>query len=128
MSRRHICQRSGREGRCTAPNRLNYAFPLGALAQHGALRPVERADLPIPHGEHVQWLERPECANPRGGSAEGSYDPAQPQARSPRKVVKGRSFLCAPNYWRRYRPAARHAQMVDSGMSHIGFRCVGRAQ
>jgi len=55
-----------------------------------------------------------------------SYDPAQPAIRIPRKVVKGGSFLCAPSYCRRYRPAARHAQMVDSGMSHIGFRCITR--
>ena len=65
-------------------------------------------------------------ANPRGGPIGASYDPAQPQCRIPRKVVKGGSFLCAPNYCRRYRPAARHAQMIDSGMSHIGFRCVIR--
>ena len=57
---------------------------------------------------------------------EASFDPAQPAVRIPRKVVKGGSFLCAPSYCRRYRPAARHAQMVDSGMSHIGFRCVRR--
>ena len=43
----------------------------------------------------------------------------QPTVRIPRKGVKGGSFLCAPSYCRRYRPAARHAQMVDSGMSHI---------
>jgi formylglycine-generating enzyme required for sulfatase activity len=65
-------------------------------------------------------------ANPRGGPIEASYDPAQPQVRIPRKVVKGGSFLCAANYCRRYRPAARHAQMIDSGMSHIGFRCIDR--
>ncbi len=44
----------------------------------------------------------------------------------PQKVVKGGSHLCAPNYCRRYRPAARHAQPIDSGMSHVGFRCVVR--
>ncbi len=66
--------------------------------------------------------------NPRGGTVEASYDPAQPKIRIPRKVVKGGSFLCAPSYCRRYRPAARHAQMVDTGMSHIGFRCVRRVQ
>lgn len=55
-----------------------------------------------------------------------SLDSAQPSIRIPRKVVKGGSFLCAPSYCRRYRPAARHAQMVDSGMSHIGFRCIRR--
>ncbi len=36
-----------------------------------------------------------------------SYDPCQPQIRIPRKVLKGGSHLCAPNYCRRYRPAAR---------------------
>ena len=60
--------------------------------------------------------------------ADASYDPMQPDVRIPRKVVKGGSFLCAPSYCRRYRPAARHAQMIDSGMSHIGFRCVLRTQ
>jgi formylglycine-generating enzyme len=40
------------------------------------------------------------------------------------KVLKGGSHLCAENYCRRYRPAARHAQMTDSPTSHIGFRCV----
>ncbi len=64
--------------------------------------------------------------NPRGPAMEGSYDASQPAIRIPRKVVKGGSFLCAPSYCRRYRPAARHAQMVDSGMSHIGFRCIRR--
>jgi formylglycine-generating enzyme required for sulfatase activity len=64
--------------------------------------------------------------NPRGAPVGASYDRGQPQFSIPRKVVKGGSFLCAPNYCRRYRPAARHAQMVDTGMSHIGFRCVVR--
>lgn len=64
--------------------------------------------------------------NPRGGPVEGSYDPAQPQFRIPRRVLKGGSFLCADNYCQRYRPAARRPQMIDTGMSHIGFRCVAR--
>lgn len=55
-----------------------------------------------------------------------SYDPAQPQFRVPRRVVKGGSFLCADSYCRRYRPAARRPQPVDTGMSHIGFRCIRR--
>ena len=77
---------------------------------------------------HQLDAESPCCVlhNPRGGSSEASYDGAEPQIRIPRKVVKGGSFLCAPNYCRRYRPAARHPQMIDSGMSHIGFRCVLR--
>ncbi|MFC0218098.1 formylglycine-generating enzyme family protein [Pseudochelatococcus lubricantis] len=64
--------------------------------------------------------------NPRGGNEEASFDPALPTIRIPRKVVKGGSHLCAPNYCRRYRPAARHAQPIDSAMSHVGFRCVRR--
>jgi formylglycine-generating enzyme len=62
--------------------------------------------------------------NPRILSPDKSYDPAQPQFRIPRKVVKGGSYLCAPNYCLRYRPAARQPQMIDTGMSHIGFRCL----
>jgi len=64
--------------------------------------------------------------NPRGGAENGSYDPRQPDIQIPRKVLKGGSHLCAPNYCRRYRPAARHAQQVDTAMSHLGFRCVVR--
>lgn len=71
---------------------------------------------------------RPCCAprNPRGGEQADSFDPAQPQIRIPRKVLKGGSHLCAPSYCRRYRPAARHAQPVDTSTSHVGFRCVTR--
>jgi sulfatase modifying factor 1 len=65
--------------------------------------------------------------NPRGGAETGSYDPCQPQIKIPRKVIKGGSHLCAPNYCRRYRPAARHAEAVDTSTSHLGFRCVRRA-
>jgi formylglycine-generating enzyme required for sulfatase activity len=63
------------------------------------------------------------CApsNPAGGSRENSIDPVE-QFPVPRKVVKGGSFLCADSYCMRYRPAARRAQMIDTGMSHVGFR------
>jgi sulfatase modifying factor 1 len=64
--------------------------------------------------------------NPRGGAEDASYDTCQPQVKIPRKVLKGGSHLCAPNYCRRYRPAARHAQPVDTSASHVGFRCVVR--
>jgi formylglycine-generating enzyme required for sulfatase activity len=62
--------------------------------------------------------------NPRGASAEASRDPGQLGV--PRKVLKGGSHLCAPNYCRRYRPAARHAEPVDTSSGHVGFRCVAR--
>jgi formylglycine-generating enzyme len=64
--------------------------------------------------------------NPRGGREEQSYDRCQPNIKIPRKVIKGGSHLCAPNYCRRYRPAARHAEAMDTSTSHLGFRCVVR--
>jgi len=64
--------------------------------------------------------------NPRGGREQDSYDPCLPKIKVPRKVLKGGSHLCAPNYCRRYRPAARHAEAVDTSTSHVGFRCVTR--
>jgi formylglycine-generating enzyme required for sulfatase activity len=45
----------------------------------------------------------------------------------PRRVIKGGSHLCAPNYCLRYRPAARQGEAVDTSTSHLGFRCVLRA-
>jgi len=66
-------------------------------------------------------------ANPRGGNRDGSVDPRMANMNIPRKVTKGGSFLCAPNYCRRYRPAARMAQAVDTSTCHLGFRCVVRA-
>ena len=45
----------------------------------------------------------------------------------PRRVIKGGSHLCAPNYCLRYRPAARQGQAIDSSTTHLGFRCIQRA-
>lgn len=64
--------------------------------------------------------------NPRGGTVEGSHDPLQ-KLQIPRKVIKGGSYLCAPNYCRRYRPAARMAQAIDTATCHLGFRTIVRA-
>ncbi len=52
------------------------------------------------------------CCGPSGA------DPAVNQA------LKGGSYLCAPEYCHRYRPAARSPQSQDSATTHIGFRCV----
>lgn len=67
-------------------------------------------------------------SNPRGGDRDDSYDPQTPDVRIPRKVMKGGSFLCAPNYCRRYRPAARMSQPIDTSTCHLGFRCVVRGE
>lgn len=66
--------------------------------------------------------------NPRGPRQDQSLDPCQPEIRIPRKVLKGGSHLCAPNYCRRYRPAARHAEPIDTSTSHVGFRCIVRTR
>jgi formylglycine-generating enzyme len=60
------------------------------------------------------------CRNP-GGPAE-SYDPGDPY--TPKRVVKGGSFLCNPDYCQSYRPSARRGTPPDTGSSHTGFRCV----
>jgi hypothetical protein len=77
---------------------------------------------------HVTDASLPCCIpeNPSGARESDSYDAHNASPRIPRKVVKGGSHLCAPNYCRRYRPAARHAQPIDTGMSHVGFRCIVR--
>jgi formylglycine-generating enzyme required for sulfatase activity len=64
--------------------------------------------------------------NPRGGDRDRSYDPRMPNIKVPRKVMKGGSYVCAPNYCRRYRPPARMAHMVDTPTGHLGFRCIVR--
>jgi len=71
-------------------------------------------------------VDSPCCtaANPRGPTPENSFDKSQPDVRIPRKVTKGGSHLCAPNYCQRYRPAARMAQAIDTSISHLGFRCI----
>jgi formylglycine-generating enzyme required for sulfatase activity len=68
----------------------------------------------------------PCCAPKPLGSPEASVDPLTPDIPVPRKVIKGGSHLCAESYCRRYRPAARHPQAIDSSTSHIGFRCIIR--
>jgi sulfatase modifying factor 1 len=62
----------------------------------------------------------------RGGKEEESYDPCQPRIKIPRKVLKGGSHLCSSNYCRRYRPAARFPEPIDTSACHVGFRCILR--
>jgi formylglycine-generating enzyme required for sulfatase activity len=78
--------------------------------------------------KHAADAMKPCCVpqNPRGGVEAESIDDCNPAIRIPRKVLKGGSYLCAPNYCRRYRPAARHAQPIDTSTGHLGFRCIVR--
>jgi len=66
-------------------------------------------------------------SNPRGGAEQASYASNAPGLKTPRKVLKGGSHLCAKNYCQRYRPAARFPHPVDTSTSHVGFRCVASA-
>jgi formylglycine-generating enzyme required for sulfatase activity len=74
--------------------------------------------------------ERPCCVprNPRVTAPDGSFALGEPGEHIPRRVIKGGSHLCAPNYCLRYRPAARQAEAVDTSTGHIGFRCVVRPE
>ena len=67
----------------------------------------------------------PDCC---GSAREASIEPSSQHGNAPRKVVKGGSYLCAPSYCRRYRPAARMAQGIDTSTGHMGFRCVVRVE
>jgi formylglycine-generating enzyme required for sulfatase activity len=65
------------------------------------------------------------------GAGETPVDPLGPAASrdlgepySPKRVTRGGSFLCQATYCESYRPAARRGTAPDTGMSHIGFRCV----
>lgn len=61
--------------------------------------------------------------NPKGPS--DSYDPNEPGI--PKRVQRGGSFLCSDQFCTRYLPGARGKGAVDSGSSHVGFRCVRSA-
>lgn len=71
------------------------------------------------------------CCGGAGSRAEQAGERVEfigPGGHIPRRVLKGGSHLCAPSYCLRYRPAARQPEAVDSATSHIGFRCVLRAE
>jgi formylglycine-generating enzyme required for sulfatase activity len=75
-------------------------------------------------GNVWEWTTTPFEGEPSAGSP--CCAPSVAAERFPRRVIKGGSHLCAPNYCLRYRPAARQAETVDTSTSHIGFRCVLR--
>jgi sulfatase modifying factor 1 len=73
----------------------------------------------------TDWWALPSKSQCCGAGAEAESVNAQ-RGNFPQKVIKGGSYLCASNYCRRYRPAARHAHPIDTATGHIGFRCVVR--
>ena len=82
--------------------------------------------MPLSMGRTWRPREWIVTRRPRVTAPDMSYDVGRPGEQFPRRVVKGGSHLCAPNYCLRYRPAARQAQMVETSTGHIGFRCIVR--
>ena len=83
----------------------------------GSGRPTGSYSVPL-----TRWKARAAC---RATHASTSAEHRAGET-FPRRVIKGGSHLCAPNYCLRYRPAARQGQAIDSSTSHLGFRCILR--
>ena len=104
------------------------AFPHNAYGLHDTVGNVWEWTTDWYQPRHPDEKQKACCIprNPRGGNEIESYDPSQPEIKIPRKVLKGGSHLCSHNYCRRYRPAARFPEPVDTSTCHVGFRCVYR--
>lgn len=57
--------------------------------------------------------------NPQG--PKNSFDPDEPGV--PKKVQKGGSYLCSPEYCQRYFVGSRGKGELNTGSGHVGFRC-----
>lgn len=66
----------------------------------------------------------PGHAGPELGHRQNLFPHVAAEAERGRRVLKGGSHLCSPEYCMRYRPAARSPQSEDTATTHIGFRCV----
>jgi formylglycine-generating enzyme required for sulfatase activity len=107
----------------TAPVR---SFPANAYGLYDMIGNVWEwcSDWYRPDAYSLSRTHEKTVVNPSG--PESSFDPNEPL--QPKRVTRGGSFLCSPGYCSNYRPSARQASSPDSGMSHIGFRCVISAE
>jgi formylglycine-generating enzyme required for sulfatase activity len=85
-----------------------------------------RAPHPVQHDASRARASCCSASRTRVESADADHAAESSAARVPQRVVKGGSYLCAPNYCLRFRPAARQPQAIDSSASHVGFRCIVR--
>ncbi len=60
------------------------------------------------------------------GGPKNSLDPLEPA--TPKRSMRGGSFLCNDDYCSGYRVSRRMRSSMDSGLSHTGFRCVKSAK
>ena len=72
------------------------------------------------HNGYYQQVAGTMIVNPQGPGK--SYDPNEPT--TPKRVVRGGSFLCHVSYCASYRVSARMSTSPDTGLEHTGFRCV----
>ncbi|WP_421992446.1 formylglycine-generating enzyme family protein [Qipengyuania sp.] len=73
--------------------------------------------------DHYRPGHDPEDRHKLSGPSEtDAYDPLNPGLVT--RVMKGGSYLCAPNYCQRYRPQARQGRDPGLGASNVGFRLV----
>jgi formylglycine-generating enzyme required for sulfatase activity len=73
------------------------------------------------NSKYYSSVDRPEGIQDPAGPAK-SYDPDEPYAK--KRVIRGGSFLCNESYCTGYRVSRRMKSTEDSGMEHLGFRCV----
>jgi sulfatase modifying factor 1 len=69
---------------------------------------------------NVDYYKTSPAINPQGPAK--SFDPQEPAAI--KRVIRGGSFLCNNSYCSGFRAARRMKSTEDSGMEHLGFRCV----
>jgi len=125
-----------RPGGCSMANTWHGRFPFERLDDLGFPRtspvgryPANRYGLVDMIGNVWEWTRDLFAVAPDRPADRTCCAPEAPRERRatnrfPRRVLKGGSHLCAPNYCRRYRPAARHPHEEDTSTSHIGFRCI----
>ena len=110
--------------RNTAADQYYYTAPVGSFAPNG-YGLVDMAgnvwEWCADYYKDSYYKELPSgVKDPHGPAA--SYDPDEPFAK--KRVIRGGSFLCNESYCTGYRVSRRMKSTEDSGMEHLGFRCV----
>lgn len=103
-----------------------YTAPVGSFAPNGyglydVAGNVWEWTADLYNNTYYDSVARPEgVINPQG--PQKSYDPDEPSM--PKRTIRGGSFLCNDSYCSGFRVARRMKTSEDSGMEHLGFRCV----